>query len=379
MKNLVQYLKAELYLFFKGFFSGSIMTILIPLVFSLFFSLSFRDAHEPEIQQDPISISVNNHDAGDIGQTFEDLVTSEEASNIFQIEESAEYEIDIPENFSDELEEAQVDILAGPGASQTTGNALATFVEDWQESLIKNSQLVEVAGENYPVYAAQLEDRLSSLDGHLFEANRFTSENTYTSNQYYSITGLIAVMFLFVFSLATLEVDERFEGLRKRLGIMPYSGFNKIIYESISLLLQVGISSGIYIAVWKIFDSETFTHNILFYLTWILLLGLLLVALIQALTVIFSVKLSFMLMSLIFNIYFLLVALPMEDMLDGPIAEWIGDNGLRRLTQDPFLHYVQTGNPTNHLGLAVILVIIALVLLFFSAGLNQYKEVKANA
>lgn len=376
MNKLCYYLLTEFRLFKHSFWQSLISILLIPLIMSGFFAFSFSSSYQPEFKPDPIKLSLDNQDRGSYGQELVNLIEDQQNQSLFEIKnaEEADFNLLIKENYSNQLSQTAVEIKGKTNVSHQQGQFLQHFISQWQTQLAKNHELIQQSGEQYPTIMETLQMKTQDLNHELFEQKTFSTDKTLSSTQYSSIASMHYLIFILTMSAATLNSKKEFSGLRKRISTVPLSAAQSVSFDLISHTLLTTFYTSLYILIWKLISPESFAHNPLFYLFWMGLFSFLMFSFYHLINYLIPTKYVMIVLNLLMYLYMFLIIFPMDDILSGPIAQWIASNPMRELFQQPLIHYLKTGQWTTHWPIALWLIIVSIVMALITIYLKQLKE-----
>lgn len=377
MTKLWYYILNEFRLTWSQIGPMSLSYLIIPLAFSFFFAWSFTSAYQPDYQPDPISISLDNQDEGEYAQALESFITAEEQSTLLEMtpESDSDFHLIIESGYSENLDQTLVDIQGKPNASQTSGNILTGLVQQFQQALVEQTRLMEMAPNDFQAINQTMQEELQPFMNEMFEKETYQTENTISSAQYSSIAIMHYILFMAIIGGVSMTAKEEFSGLNKRLSIVPLSAFEKLTFSTIANVLVLVFFAAIYLVIWKLISPTTFLHNPLFYLGWFALLGFVLTSIIELIQQLFKPKVTLMITQLMVYAYLVLIAMPLDDLIRGPIGDWIANNPLREIFQAPLIAYLNTGQGLVHLPLALVLLAVGIVSLAAAIIVKHRKEV----
>lgn len=375
MAKLWAYLKTEARLIGNQLPKLLLFVLLLPFAMSIFMSSSFETVYEPDTTIEPIGLNLVNEDQGELGRQLEKFLASPDMEDMVDLDEDGDFTLHIQEGYSEDLASSRLTIEGKKNASQIQGQILQELLNHWQENLVKIQSLQEVKGPQ----AMDLVQKMAQ-SWEKYEAGRPVREEYKTagmvnSSQYMSLSSVLLICFIFLFSQAKIRQEDQFLGLRKRLGIIPLTSGQKTAFFSLSMLLTVLVFSGAYMVLWKVFDATTFPHNPMAYILWIGLSTLLNLGIVSLAFAIFPDKFAYTILHLVYIAYLFLVWMPMGDMIEGPVGDFMKANSMKVYILDPAMTYIRTGGVGEMVQKGRIILPLAILFLVLAAAIQNHKEV----
>ncbi len=360
--------------------------VLLPFVLMLFMGSVNFAGQTDEIEFEPILISLENNDAGMYGAELEKILLSEQMETFFELadaNEQATFDIVIEEDYSEDLQANAITVYSAPDAYTSDTENLQSILESIQQSIYEQAELGNFLAENTnEEAAAEITDALLSMAtlSEEFSVNTIEAENDTMINtlQVSATSGVFYLLLMLAAQDSSMRTDERFNGLVKRLNIIPLNAAQNISFSLASNIFTMLILSIIYIGVWKIVDFDMFRGNLLFYIIAIFAMTYFLASVFKLLNTLFSGKVVlFIYMMLLFG-YIFLGFMPPSDSAN-PISQLMNNNWMRRVFQDPLNHYA-TYESTNAVDLSIIfgLIALSLVITLITIFIKHRKEYKAR-
>lgn len=325
--------------------------LFLPFFFSALMGFSFNTAFIPEVMMDPISIHITNNDQGTMGQAFTEIFETDELTPYFTLEteEDADFLISILPDYSQAIAETHISVEEKPNTSASDKKILNNFIIEWQQNLLNQAELLgEIGAVSDPEKVAILESELVMISEieqeDVFVSETFESDKALTSNQYSSVTGLIYLLFMTLSSSVSMNTNKDFKGIKKRLGILPLSPTESVLFDFGTSTIIYSLLAGLLVLMWKIYDPTTFVGNPLFYIGWITLYTMLFQALSVALLYIVPEKISGIFLQLFLMLYMLFGFLPIDKIVGGELANFFNQNIIRKLFNQPIYDYILSGD-----------------------------------
>lgn len=383
MRKFWIYLKTNLRADLKQAHIVAGIFLFLPLFFSLLMGFSYSTAFIPDASIDPIHVHIENKDKGTIGEQFVEMISGEELEQYIHIaeEEEADFHLLIHPEYSESLEETLITIETKENSSSSEETMLKQLIVNWQQALVDQEQLMlEAANMNNQQRIQNLEQALEEIAridfDTIFSTQLYQSQTALTSNQFTSVTGIMFALFMTLSGGVGMSTNKELKGVRKRLGVVPFTPKETILFEIGANTITYSLVIGLYILIWRLIDIETFAGNPLVYLFWILIYTLFFQAVNSALQHWVPDKLSNIFFQLIFMLYMLFGFLPLDRMIGGDIGEFFNQNFVRILFNQPFYDYILTQDFTQNLTIAFALLILTLVITVTTISYKRRKELR---
>lgn len=166
------------------------------------------------------------------------------------------------------------------------------------------------------------------------------------------------------------------KGLRKRIGVLPLTPAQDVIYGIISDTLTYTFLASLYMVIWRFIDSTTFVGNPLFYLGWIVVYALLFQVLNGILYYFIPDKYVNLVYLIITSLYMILGFLPIDRLIGGEFGEIFSQNYYREIFSQPMIDYILNNDWMSNIGIAVGIVLVSVILIFFVIQLRNRRELK---
>lgn len=376
MDRLLNYLKGEWVISKANILSIAVSVWLIPLALSLLFTFAFSTAYQPESIPEKMSVSLENQDTGEMADTLINYLSSDELTNYIQIidTEEADFHVEIPADYSENFTERPVTIQVEPGASQTKAKLLADVIRQFELAVLKQSSFLKAAGSRAEDIVNQMADQTATY----LQASQkelYSSDQTITSAQYYSLANIFMALIILLMSEATVMSDERFKGYRQRVLSLPLSVSQRTVYDTVANILLIIIGGIFYILTWRLIDATTFAGSILVYLLWITVFSFALYGIFNLIQALFPARWLPAISQIIWLAYFVFMQFPMHDIFGGAVGEWFKNNSISQLVQEPLITYFKTGEIRQYLPLLMALLVVGLLTHCVTIIINHRKEV----
>lgn len=355
--------------------------LLMPLFFSFIMGLSFGTAFTPEVSIDPLQVSLQNEDEGAAGEALSDTLAAEEMEEYIEIveEEESDFNIQIHSDYSENFEETPLAIETKENSSTSDENMLTQLITEWQQAVVDQDTLLrEMETIQDPQVASNLMESLEEVatlnTETVFNTKTYDSANALTSNQFSAVTGLMYLLFMTMASSVSMSTNNDFKGTRKRLGILPLSPKNKVLYEIGTNTIIYSVLAILYIVIWRLIDTNTFVGNPMFYILWVLIYTLFFQAANSTLLHVIPDKFTNIIYQGVFMLYMLFGFLPLDRMVGGELGAFFSQNFIRLIFNQPFYDYMLTQEFSGNLLLAGSLILVSLLMTFITIRLKQRKE-----
>ena len=357
------------------------MFLLLPLFFTLLMGFSFGSGFVPEATIEPIEISLQNDDEGELGGLLFDTLSSGPMEEYIEVvEEDADFHLQIHSDYSENIEDTRVTIETKENSSSEE-NMLQQLIMEWQQTLLDSEQLsAQLASIESPQVIQNLQNELQhimdmNLDT-IFKTEQYDSQTALTSNQFTSVTGIMYLLFMTLAGGVGMSTNKDLQGVRKRLGVIPLSPKSTILYEVGANTITYTLIILFYILLWRLIDSNTFVGNPLYYLIWIIVYTLFFQSLNAALLHIVPDKLSNVFYQILFMFYMIFGFLPIDKLVGGRIGEFFSQNFIRRIFNQPFYDHMLTGNLTGNSLILMGLVLVSILITIFTVRVKQRRELQ---
>lgn len=357
--------------------------LFLPLFFSLLTGFSYSSAFVPDATIDPIQVSVQNDDRGEVGELFLGMITSEEMEEYIQVveEADADFHLSIHPNYSASIQDTEMTIETKENSSSAEETMLKQLIVGWQQAAVDQEQIkVELASIENPQVLSNLQNSLQQLTemelDSIFIAATYHSETALTSNQFTSVTGIMFALFLTLSGGVGMSTSKELKGVRKRLGVVPFTPREAVLFEIGANTITYVLLITLYIIIWRIIDLNTFIGNPLVYLFWILIYTLFFQALNSALLYLVPDKLSNVFFQIVFMFYMVFGFLPLDRMMGGEFGEFFSQNFVRKLFNQPLYDYMLTQDFTQNLGIAIGLLTATFVIIGLTITYKNRRELQ---
>lgn len=357
--------------------------LLVPLFFSILMGFSFDTAFVPEASIDPIPIHLHSEDQGEAGQQLVGVMESGELSEVFELVEvdEADFQIRVEEGYSDNLADTLITIETLPNVSSTDKTIITQFITQWQQALVDQQALAaEIDTIDNPETVEQLiislEEVANITTDYTIDTVAYNSDTALTSNQFTAISGFIFLLSMSLSSSVAMSTKKEFKGLSKRIGILPLSTTQTVIYDVLTNTIIFAVISSIYMVAWRFIDPTTFIGNPLIYFAWILVYSLFFQVLNTAMAKLFSGKWVNILYQVILMSFMIFGFLPIDKMIGGQLGEFFSTNFVRQIFNQPLYDYMLTQQPTDNISLALGLLVTSLMIIFITIRIRYRKEMQ---
>ena len=384
MSQLWTYVKTNMRANAKQWMSILALYVVMPIFFSLLMGFSFSSAFVPEQTSNPVEVSINNEDQGEVGQVFIEAFSNETMHSYVDIVEShddSNFVIHLQPEYSQRLEDTLVSIEAKENASASEEAILTQLITSFQSSLVNQLQLGEELGAMSD--QATVDELIDSLNRasqlsseQVFVKEQYESQSALTSNQYISVSGLVYIFILSLAGSIGLKTNEDMKGLRKRIGVLPLTPAQDVIYGIISDTLTYTFLASLYMVIWRFLESTAFVGNPLFYLGWIVIYAFLFQVLNSILYYFIPDKYVNLVYLIITSLYMILGFLPIDRLIGGEFGEIFSQNYYREIFSQPMFDYILNNDWTSNIGIAVGIVLVSVTLIFLVIQLRNRRELK---
>lgn len=381
MAQFFIYLKTEVRSLLKQTPQVLAVYLFLPLIFSALMGFSFSTAFVPDVTIDPVLIHVENQDEGHQGEMLVEVFENEEIQDYFERvpKEDADFEVTIHSDYSDALEETRITIEAVPNASANDRTILSSFITEWQQASVDQEVLMaELATVENPETIADLQATIESISmietSQVFTEETYDSGNALTSYQFSSVTGLMYILFMTLSTSVVMKTNKDFKGLQKRVGILPLTPAESVLYDVGTNTLIYTVMIGLFIIIWRLVDSGTFTGNPLFYLVWVILYTLFFQALNAVLRYLVPGKIAGIFYQVMLMLYMVLGFLPVDKMIGGRLGELFSQNFIRQLFNQPMYDYILNQEFFENTPIAIGLFISTIVIISGTIIIRHRRE-----
>lgn len=382
MKPLWFFVKTNLKLNLRqaGVFLG--VYVAVPVLMSLFMAFSFSSAFVPDDTSNPIDVWVLNEDEGDRGGQLIDILNSVDLQpylTFVEEKEDADFSIDILPAYSQEMEQTHIEIHSKEYSSLSEERMLVQLLSEIQSTIV-NQQILNdaISGMKDQEGVNQLITQLNQANmmkpSQTFVKEGYQSATSLTANQFTSVAGLIYVFMMMFSSSVGMKTKEEFNGLRKRMSMFPLTPTQDVLYSFVTDTITNVFLGVVYIAIWRLIDSDTFTGNLLFYLSWVLIYTMVFIALNNVLYYIIPDKVSGVAYQLFIAIYMIFGLIPFDQILGESAKAILQTNYFRQIFQQPFYDYIIYRDWGQHSLLAVVFVVIVILLTAMIITIRSRKE-----
>jgi hypothetical protein len=355
--------------------------LLLPLFFSFIMGMSFSSAFTPEVSIDPLQVNLQNEDEGPAGEALEKTFIAEEMEEYIEIveEEDADFNIHIHSDYTENFEETPLTIETKENSSTSDERMLTQLLTEWQQAIVDQETLLsEMEDLQDPQVTENLVaglEEIAAIDiASIFQTETYDSDTALTSNQFSAVTGLMYLLFMSWASSVTMSTNDDFKGTRKRLGILPLTPKNKVLYEIGTNTIIYSVLAVLYVVIWRLIDANTFVGNPIFYIFWIIIYTLFFQVANTILLHVIPDKLTNLVYQGGFMLYMVFGFLPLDRMIGGDLGEFFNQNFIRQIFNQPFYDYMITQDISGNLILAGSLIFISVALILITIRLKERKE-----
>lgn len=355
--------------------------LLLPLFLTFILGFSYRSAFVPEGDNDPIDISLQNDDRGEWGSVLSDTLSGDEMQAFLNItnEEDSDFHLHIQADYSDRLADTLITIQTKENSSSSEEAMLKQLVMQWQQALLDQEQLLEeVASIEDPTVITTLQNSLEELgelnSDAVFTPTTYHSQTALTSNQFTAVTGVIYILIMTLSGGAGMSTNKELQGTRKRLGVVPLSPKQVVLFEVMTNTLIYTVIIILFLIIWRLIDAQTFTGHPLFYILWSLNYALFFQSISAALLHMIPDHFSNWVYQGVLMLYMLFGFLPVDKMIGGQVGEFFSQNFIRLLFNQPFYDYMQNGRALEHWPVFVGLLAASLLITGLTIRFKHRRE-----
>lgn len=359
------------------------MFLLLPLFLTFILGFSYRSAFVPESEIEPIEISIQNDDSGEVGAILLDTLSSDDMADYLKItdEDDSDFHIHIQADYSERIEDTLLTIQTKENSSSSEEGMLKQLIMQWQQALLDQEHLMEeLATIEDPAVMSTLQRSLEEVSemntDSIFTTEMYQSETALTSNQFTAVTGVMYILIMTLSGGAGMSTSKELQGMRKRLGVVPLSPKQVVLFEVATNTVIYTFIVLLFLFIWRLIDSQTFTGNPLFYLVWSLNYTLLFQSIGAALLHMIPDKFSNIVFQGVLMLYMLFGFMPIDKMIGGQIEEFFSQNFVRLLFNQPFYDYMQSGNLLESWPIYIGLVVTSFIIIGLTVRFKQRRELQ---
>lgn len=359
------------------------MFLLLPLFLTFILGFSYRSAFVPESEIEPIEISIQNDDSGEVGAILLDTLSSDDMADYLKItdEDDSDFHIHIQADYSERIEDTLLTIQTKENSSSSEEGMLKQLIMQWQQALLDQEHLMEeLATIEDPAVMSTLQRSLEEVSemntDSIFTTEMYQSETALTSNQFTAVTGVMYILIMTLSGGAGMSTSKELQGMRKRLGVVPLSPKQVVLFEVATNTVIYTFIVLLFLFIWRLIDSQTFTGNPLFYLVWSLNYTLLFQSIGAALLHMIPDKFSNIVFQGVLMLYMLFGLMPIDKMIGGQIGEFFSQNFVRLLFNQPFYDYMQSGNLLESWPIYIGLVVTSFIVIGLTVRFKQRRELQ---
>lgn len=359
------------------------MFLLLPLFLTFILGFSYRSAFVPESEIEPIEISIQNDDSGEVGAILLDTLSSDDMADYLKItdEDDSDFHIHIQADYSERIEDTLLTIQTKENSSSSEEGMLKQLIMQWQQALLDQEHLMEeLATIEDPAVMSTLQRSLEEVSemntDSIFTTEMYQSETALTSNQFTAVTGVMYILIMTLSGGAGMSTSKELQGMRKRLGVVPLSPKQVVLFEVATNTVIYTFIVLLFLFIWRLIDSQTFTGNPLFYLVWSLNYTLLFQSIGAALLHMIPDKFSNIVFQGVLMLYMLFGLIPIDKMIGGQIGEFFSQNFVRLLFNQPFYDYMQSGNLLESWPIYIGLVVTSFIIIGLTVRFKQRRELQ---
>lgn len=357
--------------------------LLLPLFLTFILGFSYRSAFVPESEIDPIDISIQNDDNGELGAILLDTLSSDDMTGYLTIteEEDSDFHIHIQAEYSESIQDTLITIQTKENSSSSEEAMLKQLFMQWQQALVDQEQLMaELATIEEPAVITTLQNTLEDISDlnvdSIFTTETYQSQTALTSNQFTAVTGVMYILIMTLSGGAGMSTSKELQGMRKRLGVVPLSPKNVVLFEVATNTIIYSFIVLLFLVIWRFIDAQTFTGNPLFYIFWSLNYALFFQSIGSALLYMIPDKFSNIVYQSFLMLYMVFGFLPIDRMIGGQIGALFSRNFVRLLFNQPFYDYMQTGQLLENWPIFAGLLLTSLIIIGLTIRFKQRRELQ---
>jgi len=356
--------------------------LLLPLFLTYFLGFSYSSAFVPDSSIDPIDISIQNDDNGEAGALLLETLSSGDLAEYLTVtsEEDSDFHIQIEPHYSEKIEETLVTINTKENSSSSEEMMLKQLIMDWQQALVDQEQLLSEIATIEEVDITTLQASLNDINDitldSLFVPELYTSQTALTSNQFTAVTGIMYILLMTLSGGAGMSTRKELKGTRKRLGVVPLSPKQVVLFEIATNTIIYSLIVMLYLITWRLIDAQTFIGNPLFYIVWGLVYTLFFQTISAAILHMIPDKFSNVVFQGFLMLYMVFGFLPLDRMIGGQVGEFFSRNIVRLVFNQPFYDYMQTGRLLQNWPLVIGLLLISSIIIGLTIRFKERRELQ---
>lgn len=376
--KFLNYLKTNFIIYMKQSHKLVFSYLAMPILLSIFLSFTSGSAFSVEPKAPKIKVNIENKDRGQIGKVLDKYFASLAASNIIvkTDKNDADYNIYVDENYGQSLldknSQGKIRLEGKTNASLSQKSYLKLMLEEINTKL-QEEKIIEKLAADKNISARELNSILETLTKAeadiAFKINLVDGSRAVNGRQYFSIVSIGYVLLMIFATAIQANVKPEFKGLGKRLSLLPFKHYQKVLYSLFTdSLLYMGLLV-LYIVCWRVIDSSTFEGNLILYFVILSVFTLFIVSLASFLSLFLNESRA-ALVSSVTSIGYLVFSgfLPLDKISANPLFVWLATNPLKRILIDPFFNVLRGEGIAKFL--PVYLVILGLVVMINFAHLK---------
>ncbi|MBR7927649.1 ABC transporter permease [Aerococcaceae bacterium zg-ZUI334] len=385
MMKFLNYLKVEILSAVKQ--APSLLLVIVVMPFALSYFLSFTAGMAFNVKAEPPkhSIYVENPKRTERSEQLMTLIHQLADADVFLLSDDvteSDYRVVISERFDQQIENGEkqaVKIAFNKGNSIAEAAAIKIYLEQIVAIIAETNQLQSIINENSDnkavveqiIHEAQL-----TAQNIQYSVEEIDSRNALTGAQYFSVISIGYVFMTVLTSTAVGAVKPELGGLRKRIALLPLSSTQRTLFQFCSSTIIYAVLSFVYIALWKIVNSETFNGNLWILMGWVTLLtmfvnaigGLVSAWITERWAPVFinGISLGWLAFSGV---------IPLNRIGHNPIFDFLNKNWVYQIFSEPFMTIIKGELFARYTGLLLSIIIVILICLVSQIMVQKRREV----
>lgn len=349
--KFLNYLKTNLSIYMKQSHKLIFSYLALPIILSVFLSITSGAAFSVESKAPKIRVNIENKDQSQVGRLLDKYFESLAASNIIvrTDKKEADYSIYVDENYGKSLldKEGQDKIkLEGKAKSSLSQRSYLKLMLEEINIKLQEGKIIEKLAGDKKLSKSELSGILENLvkveADVAFRSNLVDGSRSVNGRQYFSIVSIGYVLLMIFSTVIQVGAKPEFKGLGKRLSILPFKHYQKILYSLFTDSLFYMVLLALYIVCWKLIDASTFGGNIILYLAILLVFTLFVVSLASFISIFLNESKAALVSSSITFVYLIFSGvLPLDKISDNPVFAWLASNPLKKVLVDPFFNILR--------------------------------------
>lgn len=356
--------------------------LLLPLFLTFILGFSYSSSFVPDDSIDPIDISIQNDDTGELGALLLETLSSDDMTEYITMtaEEDSDFHITIHPDYSDNIEDTLITINRKENSSSSEESILKQLIVGWQQALVDQEQLLSEIATIEEADIATLQASLNDISNvtldSLFVPEPYNSQTALTSNQFTAVTGIMYILIMTLSGGAGMSTSKELKGTRKRLGVVPLSPKQVVLFEVATNTIIYTLIVMLYLIIWRLIDAQTLAGNPLFYILWSLVYTLFFQTISSAILYMIPDKYSNIVFQGFLMLYMVFGFLPVDKMIGGEIGSLFSQNIIRLIFNQPFYDYMQTGRLLQNWPIFIGLLLTSLIITGLTIRFKERRELQ---